>query len=92
MGPIKVNVEKMEAQLKEWGKKIDELAVKADTAGAQVKADYRKYVDDLKAKRTVAQSKLDELKAAGSEKWEVFKSGVESAWKDLESTFKTLKK
>ncbi len=35
MGPIKVNVEKMEAQLKEWGKKIDELAGKADTAGAQ---------------------------------------------------------
>jgi len=88
---VKANMEKMEAQLKEWDKRIDGLAVRADNAGTQVKADYNKQIDDLKTKRRVAQSKFDELKKAGSEKWEVLKSGVEGAWKDLESTFKNLK-
>jgi len=36
----------------------------------------------------VAQAKLDEVKTAGSEKWETLKAGVESAWNDLEIAFK----
>jgi hypothetical protein len=56
-----------------------------------VKIDQRRRIDDLKAKYQVAQSKLCELKAAGSEKWATLKTGVESAWKDLEAAFKKMK-
>jgi len=31
------------------------------------------------------------LKAAGSEKWDTFTTGVETAWSDLEAAFKKLK-
>jgi hypothetical protein len=85
------HVGKMEAELRQWGAKLDGLVAKAEKAGAAVKIDQRKRIDDLKAKYQVAQSKLCELKAAGSEKWATLKTGVESAWKDLEAAFKKMK-
>ena len=85
------NVGKMEAQLKQWGAKLDDLVAKADDAGAEAKADYHRLVDDLKAKYQVAQSKLDELKAAGSDRAASFKHGMESAWNEVEAAFKKLR-
>jgi hypothetical protein len=85
------HVGKMEAELRQWGAKLDELVAKAEKAGTEMKIDQRKRIDDLKAKYQVAQSKLGELKAAGSEKWATLKTGVESAWKDLEAAFKKMK-
>lgn len=91
MEKMEGNVGRMETQLKHWGAKLDELVAKAEKAGAGMKIDHRKRIDDLKAKYQVAQSRLGELKAAGSEKWEVLKTGVESAWNELEAAFKKLK-
>lgn len=90
MGSVEDNVGRMETQLKQWGAKLDELIAKADEAGTAAKIDYRKRIDDLKAKHLAATAKLDELKVAGSEKWETFKSGIESAWGELETAFKKL--
>ena len=86
----KAHVGKVEAQLRQWGAKLDELVAKAEKAGTEAKIDYRKHIDDLKAKHQVAQAKLDELKTAGSEKWEIFKTGVEGACNELEGAFKKL--
>lgn len=85
------NVGKMEAQLSHWGAKLDELVAKAEEAGEEVKSDYRKRIDDLRAKHQAAHLKLAEFKAAGSGKWDHFKIGVESAWSELENAFKELK-
>jgi hypothetical protein len=85
------HVGRMETQLQQWGAKLDEFVAKADEAGAEAKIDYRKGIDDLKAKHRGAQGKLDELKAAGSEKWETLKAGVESAWNELDVAFKKLR-
>jgi hypothetical protein len=87
---IDKNLSKLEAQLKLWGAKFNEVAAKANVAGQQASIDSRKRVDDMKAKLKVAQSKLDEAKAAGAEKWETLKLGVEHVWNDLETTFKKL--
>jgi hypothetical protein len=86
-----VHVGKMERQLKQWGLKLDELAAKVKTAGAEAKDDQRKLVADLRAKQEAAQTKLDQLRAAGGDKWETFKTGVESAYNELEGAFKKLK-
>jgi DNA repair exonuclease SbcCD ATPase subunit len=85
------HVGKREAQLKRWGAKLDQLVAKAEKAGAEMKIERRKRIDDLKAKYQAAQSKLAELKAASGEKWGVLKTGVESAWNELEAAFKKLK-
>jgi hypothetical protein len=90
MSTIESNVSKLEAQLKLWGAKLDEVLAKANVAGQQAKIDSRKQLDELKSKLAVAQSKLDEVKAAGNEKWETLKQGVERTWQDLEETFKKL--
>ena len=86
------NAGKMEAQLRNWGVKIDKAIARAAAAGTEVRIDYRKGVEDLKAKYQVAQSKFDECKAAGSSKWGIFKTGLEAAWDDLETAFKKLGK
>ncbi|MGA7744049.1 MAG: coiled coil domain-containing protein [Polyangia bacterium] len=85
------HVGKMETQLKQWGARLDQIVAKAEKAGTEVNGERRKRVDELKAKYQAAQSKIGEFKAAGSEKWEVFKTGVETAWSDLEAAFKKLK-
>ncbi|MDD5224852.1 MAG: hypothetical protein PHE84_12780 [bacterium] len=90
-GPLEADVDKMEAQLRLWTAQIDGLADKAKKTGAQAKIEYLQSIDDLKAKRAVAQAKVDEFRAAGSEKWGEFKAGIERAWDDLEGAFINLK-
>ena len=51
---------------------------------------YRKRIEELKSKQKTAQSKLDELKAAGNEKWGTFKADLEKARKELEDALKKL--
>jgi histidinol dehydrogenase len=80
----------MERRLEQFGAKLDRLVAKAKEAGAEARTDYRKRIDDLKAKYRVSQSKLDDLRAAGSERWDTVKAGVESAWAELEAAFKKL--
>ncbi|MBK6846705.1 MAG: hypothetical protein IPG96_03845 [Proteobacteria bacterium] len=85
------HVGKMEAQLKRWGSQLDGLVAKAHDAGTEAKDDYRQAVAELKAKHQAAQAKLDELRTAGTDKWDGFKTGVESAWSELEAAFKKLR-
>jgi peptidoglycan hydrolase CwlO-like protein len=85
------NLGKLETQLKQWGARLDELVAKADRAGTTARIDNRRRIDDLKAKVQAAQSKLDEVRTAGSERWETLKTGVESAWSELELAFKKLR-
>ena len=91
MGKTQQDLGKLETQLQQWGAKLDEFVAKADRAGTTARIDNRKRIDELKAKVKVAQAKLDEVKTAGSEKWETLKAGVESAWNDLEIAFKKLR-
>ena len=85
------HVGKLEAQLKQWGARLDQVVAKVEKVGTEVNAEKRQRVDELKAKYQAAQSKFGELKAAGSEKWDTLKTGVETAWSDLEAAFKKLK-
>jgi cob(I)alamin adenosyltransferase len=83
-------VSKLQDQLTLWGAKLNELVAKVEVAGQETKIDARKHLDEMKAKLKVAQAKLDEAKAAGADKWDRFKSGVESSWKELEGAFQKL--
>lgn len=58
------------------------MAPSAETMKAQLegaaKLDDCKRINDVKGDPEVAQSKLDNFRAAGSAKWEGIKAGVES--------------
>jgi len=83
-------VGKMEAELRRWGAKLDELIRKADAVGTGAKMDYRERLEEMKDKYEAARERLDELKVAGTGKWEIFKGGIEDVWNELEAAFRKL--
>ena len=87
---VETQVAKMEAELKQWGSRLDKLMTAAHATGADVKIDYRKRLDDLREKYVAAERRFTELKAAGNGKWEIFQGGVEAAWRELATAFTRL--
>jgi hypothetical protein len=79
---------KINALLKEWGIRIADLKAKADLAEANLKVEYLKQVDELRAKKEEAEAKLDELSKAGDDAWDTLKAGVEKAASDLKDSVK----
>ena len=84
------DVGKMEAELRQWSARLDNLLAMADLVGRGTRIDYRERLDDARAKYDAAEAKLAELKAAGRGKWEVFRGGVENAWSELATAFTRL--
>jgi uncharacterized coiled-coil DUF342 family protein len=76
-------IDKLAAQLKEWSANIDELESKARAAKADVKTSYENQIRQLKEKRDGAKQKLQELKGASTEAWDILKAGAETSWADL---------
>jgi hypothetical protein len=91
MSATERNIEQMEAQIKEWGGRIESLVARAELAGENVRADYRRRLVDMKAQREDAHARLEAFKAAGSETWEAFREGIEASWKDLEIALKEIR-
>jgi nucleotide-binding universal stress UspA family protein len=79
--------EKIEAQLKEWSARIDELKAKAERSKAEIKIKYEKQIEVLRSKQDAVQQKLREFKETGEETWEGLKTGVEKGLNDLKETF-----
>jgi multidrug resistance efflux pump len=84
------DVGKMEAELRQWSARLDNLLAMTDLVGTGTRIDYRQRLDDAREKYDAAEAKLAELKAAGSSKWEVFQGGVETAWSELARAFTRL--
>jgi hypothetical protein len=92
MDTVEAHVGKMEARLKVWGARFDEVVDEAEGAGTAAKIECRRRIDDLAAKYQAAQWKLEKLRATGSADWETVKAGVESDWDELKMGLKTLTK
>lgn len=94
MATIETNVDntapKLEDQLKVWSTKLNELAAKVGVVGQEAKLDARKRCEEMRTKIKVAQSKLEEAKAAGEARWSKLKAGLEASWKELEAAFQKL--
>jgi len=94
MGTIEANVDKvvskMEGQLAQWAATLDDLVSSADQAGDQARREARARLDEVKSKLAAAHARLDEVRAAGADKWETMKQGLEQSWQDLERTFQRL--
>lgn len=73
-------VRKMHSQLDHLSAEIDTLTAKAEHIKADAKAEYHKHLDELRAKRDEAKTKLASLQNAGESAWGDMKAGVEMAW------------
>lgn len=76
-------VQKLNAQLKEWDAKLDQLSAKAQKATADARINYENELESLKARRAVANRKLEELGQRGENAWEDMKDGLEKVWDEL---------
>ena len=90
METVEWHIRQMEAELQQWGARLDKLMEKADASGTAAKIDYRHRLDDLSEKYAAAQARLTELKAAGTNKWDTHRGGVETAWSELATAFTKL--
>ena len=90
METVEAHVGKMEAELRQWGVRLDNLLAMADVAGTAARLDHRQRLEDLKEKYDAATAKLAELEAAGSSKCETFQGRVETAWNELAQAFTRL--
>jgi uncharacterized coiled-coil DUF342 family protein len=79
-------IQKLDAQLREWSVKIDELKAKADKAKGDIKIEYARQTEALDAKREAARKNLRELREAGGQAWEELKAGAEKAWHELKTS------
>ena len=82
-------MEKVEAQLKLWSLRIDDLAAKAQAPGVAAGFDALMYIDELKALHAAAKSKFDEFRAAGDADRARLTTEMESAFTELDTAFKT---
>lgn len=77
--------QKYEAQLEEWGAKIDELKAHADKLTAQAKLDLKPHTEAVHAKLEAAKAKLRHLSEATDDSWEGVKKDAEVVWHDARS-------
>ena len=80
-------IRKLEAQLREWSSKIDELQIKADRMKADARVKYKESFETWDKRKEQAQIKLKELKEGSGPAWEEFKTGIENAWQELKTAF-----
>ena len=76
-------LEKMEAQLKEWGAMFEVLKARAAKGTADVKIKYHKQLEDWSKKESDFKDKLKALKDAGEDKFENLKNNVHTTWEDI---------
>ena len=64
-------IAKMKLQLDELGVKMDELEAKAQEAKAEARDTYKAEMTKLRHQSKLAKGKLDDMVAAGEDKWDV---------------------
>lgn len=77
-------MEKTTAQLALWGLRINNLAARAQLAGAQPSFDALMHVDELKALHAIAAAKLAEFKAQAGPGRRRLEAELKRALNDLE--------
>lgn len=75
------------ARLDELGKRIDTLETKMKNTGSGARADMKREMTRLKAKRAAAKKEMKKLEAAGKEEWEAAKKKVNDAIDDLKEAY-----
>ncbi len=78
--------EKLSAQLDFWRAKIDQLEGQARKADADARIRYNEQLEDLKAKQSAAEARLEELKTAGDDAWKDLRGGLEDAWRKMDDS------
>jgi hypothetical protein len=78
--------DKVEARLKEWGVKIDELKAKAERSKVGLKMKYEKQIEDLGAQKEALEKRVQQFRESGEETWEHLRTGIEKGFDELKDS------
>ena len=74
---------KLEAQLKEWKTKIDELEARGAKLTTEAKTELMKEIKELRQRKGLVKEKWNELQKVSGDSWDTMKVGVEKAASEL---------
>jgi uncharacterized coiled-coil DUF342 family protein len=74
---------KLEAQLKEWKAKIDDLEARGAKFTSEAKTELMKEIKELRQKKGIVKEKWNELQKVSADSWDSMKEGVEKAVAEL---------
>lgn len=84
-------IDNLKSKLDDLDERIDALEQKGKAFQGEARKEYDKRLLDLKEKRRHVDRKMDELRAAGEEKWQALKDEAEHTWKALGNSFNYFK-
>lgn len=87
----KAFIDNLKSQLDDLDDRIDALEQKGKAFQGEARKEYDKRLLDLQEKRRQVDRKIDELRAAGEEKWQGLKVEAEHTWKALGNSFNYFK-
>jgi uncharacterized coiled-coil DUF342 family protein len=80
----------MQVRLDEWKARLEAFKEKADQEETNLQLEYYTLIDEIKLELDAAHKKLEQLKQAGDETWEEFKSEVETTWDTLDELIRSV--
>ena len=84
-------IEKVKGKLDELDNEFDQLQVKADKAGEDVRHQWETRKLELKEKRKELSAQLDEVRNDSNSRWEDVKDSVEKTWDSTLDGLKDIK-
>lgn len=77
----------MEKQMQKWDANVDALAAKGEKATSEARADYQKWVKDLRENRAAAQQCFKEMQAAGHSAGDKAQAQVTAAYEKMQKNY-----
>jgi len=74
----------LEARIRKWVAGIDNLAARAEHVEAETKLEFRKRINELRARGTAARAGLEALREAPAASWDDVRIAAERSVDDLE--------
>jgi predicted nucleic acid-binding Zn-ribbon protein len=86
-------VEKRREQIDKLNTELEDLETRISTADLESKAklEHEKIIVDLRQKRNEARDKLAEIQAAGDNRWQEIKDGLEGVWTNIKYSIEKAK-
>ena len=75
-------------KLYEFDKELADLKARSSQAGDKARSEWNKALSQLEQKKESAAQKLEQFKNASADRWQELKTNAETAFADLEKSFK----
>jgi uncharacterized coiled-coil DUF342 family protein len=85
-------VQKLKSQIDQWNAQARDWEAKARDAGAAMRAQYEKQLEQYRARRDAAVAELRRLQGASADAWQEMMRGMDAAMKSMQEAFERARK